>query len=122
MTPGALLMLMNTVIIIGSVASGIFSDITNIAYESGIPQAQAATIIVYTCYGEIFFRFIWSMATRWFHTTTCQIMYCVISVISQVILALANSYGTFIIGLILHSAACAGNSGTLLPHQLCDVR
>ena len=111
MIPGAVAMLMNSCIISGAVMSGIYADISNIAYESGIPHAQAATIIMFECYGEFGFRFVWSIATRWFSTSTCQIIYCIISVLSQVVLALATSYETFILGLLLHSAVTAGYSG-----------
>ena len=110
MIPGAMAMLMNSCIISGAVMAGISADITNIAYESGMPQAQAATISMYPAAGELIFRFVWSLATIQFHPTTCQIMYCIISIMSQVVLALATSYETFILGLILHSAVTAGYS------------
>jgi len=70
MIPGALAMLMNSCIISEAVMAGISADITNIAYESGMSQAQAATISMYPAAGELIFRFVWSLATIQFHPTT----------------------------------------------------
>lgn len=104
-------MVLNSCILSGSIIAGVFSDISNITFEAGIPQHKAATVVMYSCYAEIVFRPIWSIATRWLQPTTCQVLYCIVCLLSQIVLASANSYEMFVLGLILLGMSMAGYSG-----------
>jgi len=95
----------------GAISAGVYSDITNIAMECGIPQERAATIFIYCAISEASSRPVWSLMTKWLSNATCQILYFAASFCAQIALSQATTYPAFIVGLLIHSFALAGFSG-----------
>jgi len=104
-------MMVNSCLISGGVLTGIFSEMTYIAYKTGVPYEKAATLLMFSSFCDMLFRPCWSLVTKRVHRTTCQVVYCCICFASQIVFINAKSYEMFIVGLVLHAAVMAGYNG-----------
>ena len=69
----------------GSVAGGVFAEITNVAFECGISPERAGTIMMYGLVAEAVSRHLWSLVARRLETVTCHIIYTIMLLIGQTV-------------------------------------
>jgi len=121
---GVLLQLLITGTVSGAAISGVFADINNIAFESGVSQERSATILVWCSVTESLARPCWAQLTKYLSPEACQIGYCVSGLTAAVILSFAWRYEIFVLGLIFHSIMAAGFSGlkTLIFIELVGMQ
>jgi len=109
---GSLPWLFNCAVCSGFIMSGVFTEVVNIAVESGIDAKIAANLILFSSVPEVLlFRPLWGKLTDYADCGTWQIVWMIVLLLSQVTLALATSMWMWIVGMLLFSCGVSGYSG-----------
>ena len=104
-------MLIVSAISSGFICSGVMTEVTNVAIESGIEPVLATKLLVFASLPELVFRPIWGYFCNKHDVTLMQHFYLLAFFLSQITLALAKSYSHFIFGMLFYSIGICGYTG-----------
>merc|ERR1712131_8784 len=109
---GSFAWLFNCMVCSGFIMSGVFTEVVNVAVESGVPKEWAANLILFSAGPEaLLFRPLWGQLTKCSDAATLQFAWMIVLFLSQAVLAVATETWMFCVGMVLFSCGVSGYSG-----------